>query len=120
MIYTLLVSMWYSIALQYEANVKSKHKLEVLGLLPRHWHDELGRLVQEVHRLSVYIVHSTLPLEVLADPAIEMVQQLVPLGWKIRMIVGVQLSRERIDPPSDEATYDLSPGVLLTALAGWR
>ena len=81
--------MWYSIALQYEANVKSKHKLEVLGLLPRHWHEELRRLVQEAHRLSVYTVHGTLPLEVLADHAIGMAQQFVPLGSKIRMIVGV-------------------------------
>jgi hypothetical protein len=112
--------MWYGIVVQYEANVKGKYKHEVLDLLPRHWHDELGRHVQETHRLSVYTVHSTLPLEVLADHAIGMGQQFVPLGSKIRIVVGVQLSRERIDPPSDQAAYDLSPGVLLTALAGWR
>jgi hypothetical protein len=120
MIYTFLVSMWYSIVVQYEANVKSTDKLEVLDLLPRHCHDELGRLVQEVHRLSVYIVHSTLPLEVPADHAIGMAQQFVPLGSKMRMIVGVQLSRERIDPPSDQVAYGLSSGILLTALVGWR
>ena len=120
MIYTFLVSMWYSIVVQYEAKVKGKDKLEVLDFLPRHWHDELGRLVQEAHRLSVYTVHSTLPLEVLADHAIGMAQQFVALGSKIRMILGVQLSRERIDPPSDRVAYDLSPRVLLTALAGWR
>ena len=120
MIYTFSVSTWYSIVVQYEANVKSKDKLEVLDFLPRHWHDELGRLVQEAHRLSVYTVHSTLPLEVLADHAIGMAQQFVALGSKIRMILGVQLSRERIDPPSDRVAYDLSPRVLLTALAGWR
>jgi hypothetical protein len=120
MIYTFSVSTWYSIVVQYEANVKSKDKLEVLDFLPRHWHDELGRLVQEAHRLSVYTVHSTLPHEVHADHAIGMAQQFVPLGSKIRMIVGVQISRERIDPPSDQVAYDLSPGVLLAALAGWR
>jgi hypothetical protein len=68
-IYTFLANTWYGIVVQYEANVKSKDKLEVLDLLPRHWHDELGRLVQVAHRLSVYTVHSTLPLEVLADHA---------------------------------------------------
>jgi len=36
------------------------------------------------------------------------------------MIVGVQLFRERIDPPSDQVAYDLSPRVILTALSGWR
>ena len=112
--------MWYGIVVQYEANVKGKYKLEVLDLLPRHWHDELGRHVQEAHRLSVYTVHSTLPLEVLADHAIGMAQQSVHFGSKIRIIVGVHLSREKIDPPSDQVAYDLSPRVLLTALAGWR
>jgi hypothetical protein len=105
---------------QYEANNKSKDKLEVLDFLPCHWHEELGRLVQEAHRLLVYTVHSTLPLEILVDPAVGMAQQFVPLGSKIRMIVGVQLSHGRIDPPSDQVAYDLSPGVLLTAQAGWR
>lgn len=64
--------MWYSIVVQYEANVESTAKPKVLDLLPRHWHDELGRLVQEAHRLSVYTIHGTLPLEVLADHAIGM------------------------------------------------
>jgi hypothetical protein len=120
MIYTFLVSTWYSIVVQYEANVKSKDKLEVLDFLPRHWHDELGRHVQEAHRPLVYTIHSNLPLEILANHAIGMVQQFVPLGSKIRTIVGVQLSRERIDPPSDQVAYDLSPRILLTSLAGWR
>jgi hypothetical protein len=119
-IYTFLVNTWYGTVVQYEANVKSKDKLEVLDLLPRHWHDELERHVQEAHRLSVYTVRSTLPLEVLADHTIGMAQQSVHFGSKIRIIVGVQLSRERIDPPSDQAAYDLSPGVLLTVLAGRR
>jgi hypothetical protein len=57
MIYTFSVSIWYSIVVQYEANVKSTDKPVVLDLLPSHWHDELGRLVQEAHRLSGYTVH---------------------------------------------------------------
>lgn len=115
MIYTFLVSMWYSIVVQYEADVKSTDKPEVLNLLPRHWHDELGRLVQEAHRLSVYTVHSTLPLEVLADHAIGTAQQFVPLGLEIRMVVEVQLSHERIDPPSDQVAYDLLSAFLDTS-----
>jgi hypothetical protein len=120
MLYTLLVSIWYSIVVQYEANIKINNKLGVSDLLQNHWHDELGRRAQEAHRLLVYTVHSTLPLEILVDPAVGMAQQFVPLGSKIRMIVGVQLSHGRIDPPSDQVAYDLSPGVLLTAQAGWR
>jgi len=75
--------MWYSIVVRYEAKVKSKDKPGVLDLLPNHWHNELGRLVQEAHRLLVYTVHSPLALGILADHAIGMAQQFVPLGSKI-------------------------------------
>ena len=61
-----------------------------------------------------------LALDILANHAIGMAQQFVPLRSKIRIIVGVQLSRERIDAPSDQVARDLSPRVVLTALAGWR